>query len=85
MEYSQQTYLRDTDEESDINGIAVLEVSESDGYRLTEQRDGEWCKPFWMPESELLSHSTEVVGNLSSDQYLRLCQKVGATDDAVAE
>ena len=81
MEYNQQTYLRDNGDEG-IDGIAIIEVSDSEGYRVTENREAGWCKPFWMPESELLSHDVEVVGNLSSEQYLRLCQKVGISRNA---
>jgi hypothetical protein len=69
--YDTQTYFRDVGD-NDVKGIAILETSESDGYRVSENRDGEWCKPFWMPEDELESHDTEKVGILSSDQYLRV-------------
>jgi len=73
-----QTYLRDTDDENDVKGIAVIEV-DTDAYRVTENRGGEWCKPFWMPVDELKSHQTETVGKLSSEQFLRVCRASGAT------
>lgn len=74
-----QTYLRDTDDENDVKGIVIIEADDDDEFRVVENRDGEWCKPFWMPESELQSHETETVGNLSSDQFLRVCEASGVT------
>jgi len=79
MEYNQQTYLRDNGDEG-IDGIAIIEVSDSEGYRVTENREDGWCKPFWMPESELLSHDTEHVGTLTSEQYLLLCEAIGVAE-----
>jgi len=72
-----QTYLRDTGD-NDVKGIAIIEV-DTDEYRVTENRDGAWCKPFWMPYDELQAHDTETVGKLSSDQFLRVCEASGVT------
>jgi hypothetical protein len=74
--YDTQTYLRDNGDDS-TDAIAIIETDLSDGYRVTEKRGGEWCKAFWMPENELHSHDTEVVGTLNSEQYLRLCESIG--------
>lgn len=74
----QQTYYRD--EADDVKGFVVIETGD-EGYRVAEQRNGEWVKPFWMPESELRerieSGSANRAGKLSSDQYLRVCEEVG--------
>lgn len=76
MHYDRQAYLRENTDDA-ISGIVVIETDESDGYRITENRDDGWCKPFWMPADQLLSHDTEHVGQLSSDQYMRVCQACG--------
>jgi len=78
-----QTYLKDTGD-NDVKGIAIIEADD-DEYRVVENRDGEWCKPFWMPASELSSHETKTVGKLSSKQYLRVCNAAGVRTSGGAE
>jgi len=77
MAFDQATYMRDN-QEPDTKGIVIIETGEP-GVRVTENRDGDWCKPFWMPVSELASIDTETVGKLSSDQFLGVCQQAGVT------
>jgi hypothetical protein len=76
-----QTYLRDTGE-NDVKGIVIIETDndDNDAFRVTENRAGEWCKPFWMPESELSSQETEVAGKLTSEQYLRVYEASGVSE-----
>lgn len=77
MAHKPATYYRDNSD-SDITGIVIIE-SDDDQLRVTENRDGDWCKPFWMPVSELESHQTETVGKLSSDQFLSVCRSSGVS------
>ena len=77
--YDRQTYFRDTVAD-DIEGMVVIDTDESVGYRITEKRDGEWCKPFWMSEAEFQSLQPNRVGQLSSEAYLKLCRVVGIAE-----
>lgn len=73
-----KTYLRDQTD-SDVKGIVILDANERKSrYYVTENRDGEWCYPFFMPEGELESYDTEEVGVLSSRQILDVCRASGA-------
>lgn len=80
MKYDPKAYFRDNIDD-DIPAAVVIETSESMGYRIAEQRDGDWAKPYWMDAHELLSLVAdgrfEYVTQISSDQYMRLCQKLG--------
>lgn len=70
MAFQPKTYLRDHDD-PDIKGLVILET-DGDELRVTENRDSGWCKPFWMPQSELSALHTEVVGTLSDEKFHRV-------------
>lgn len=75
--YERQTYFRDT-ADADTKGIVIIETDEStDEHRVTDNRDGEWCKPYWIPVSQFSDLSPERVGTLSSDQFLGVCRACG--------
>lgn len=77
MEPEPQQYYQYLDESEEADSFLVVDTK-SDELRVTEKIDGEWCKPFWMPLSEFEGLSTiQHVGNLTSDQYLRVCRAVG--------
>lgn len=82
MKYDRQSYFKDYTDE-DIPGMLVLETSESMGYRILEKRGDVWCKPYWMDSGDLeLMENTgfiELVGTVSSEQFMRVCQEAGIT------
>ena len=62
-----QTYFRD-ESDSDIQGIVVVETDGSD-VRVTENRDTNWCAPFWMKGTEF---------NIKGK---KMCERVGELPD----
>jgi hypothetical protein len=73
--YERQTYLKELGD-NDVKGIVIIETDEDDEqYRVTENRDGEWCGPFWMPDSELTDKEFKHMGKISSDQYRKVYDK----------
>lgn len=82
MAFDQATYLRDH-QDNDTKGLVVVETGD-DELRVTENRGGDWCKPFWMPLDELEVLHTEVVGKLPSEKFLAVCEKAGVTPERKA-
>jgi hypothetical protein len=74
MTPERKTYLRDNGD-NDVSGAVVIESDENE-VRVTENRKNGWCKPFWMPESELDSHDLELTGTLDSGQFLQIFERV---------
>lgn len=69
----EQTYFRDNSD-SDIQGIVVVE-KDGDDVRVTENRNTNWCAPFWMEGWEFqrsVVKSTERVGILPDDKYAQV-------------
>jgi hypothetical protein len=71
-----RTCFRDGSE-NDIGHIVVIE-SGDDELRITEQRDDEWCKPYWIPEDQFTVNthgdSVERLGRVSSNQFEQITE-----------
>lgn len=78
-----RTYIRDNSN-SDVSGIVVVETSDEQGFRVTENRDLGWSAPFWMPRGEFsaVTHSddVELVGVLNNDKFERVLDAAEPVD-----
>ena len=69
--YDKKAYLRDNSQD-DVSGVAIAQVDEDDGYRVAENRESGWCKPFWISQEDFEAHELEYVGILSEDQFVQI-------------
>ena len=76
MALEPKTYISyETDD--DLRAGVILDT-EDDRVKLTENRGGSWCLPFWMPRDELDATPSTIVGKLPDEKFdkVRLAPKV---------
>jgi hypothetical protein len=76
MALEPKTYISyETDD--DLRAGVILATEES-RVKLTENRGGSWCMPFWMPRDELAETPSTIAGKLPDEKFdkVRLAPKV---------
>ena len=76
MALEPKTYISyETD--NDLRAGVILDAQDN-RVKLTENRGGSWCMPFWMPRSELASTPSTIEGKLPDEKFdkVRLAHKV---------
>lgn len=80
MQFEQGAFMR-SETLDGTKGLTVLETDESAGYRVMEKRDGEWVKPYWMPEEELQAlidaEKLTPIGQVGDEQFSRMRELSG--------
>lgn len=56
----------------DAKGAVILERDDDEHIIITENRGGEWCDPFLMPDEELYDLDTTHVGQLDEEKFRRV-------------
>ncbi len=89
MEYDIKSFFKEHDDD-EVQGFAIIETGDG-SYRIAEKWNrpdgGESWVSYWVPEAQLLARvregQCEKVGNLTDDQYEKVCHN---TDErALAE
>ena len=61
----------------DLRAGVILDTDDT-RVKITENRGGSWCMPFWIPRDELAATPSTIAGKLPNEKFekVRLAHKV---------